>query len=314
MRFSKPFTYFVCLLNCTSVFAAEALPQNIPIGVVSNPAPQAAAAPAPQATIMPAFVPAPAPAAKPAPAKPAIKTVVKIASFDGKLNPNHKSEIQLRPGRKVTLTADHFATVKGKLVAQKADARDFIWQIDNEICDMGRSGNCLNSGIEATKDGITFVLPHNMPRKMTVIVRDAADSKKSDKMVIRNQTIVEQEALSARLEAEYQAEQAQMEQDQRNRAIFGAILGIAAGAAIAYGSYRAEKQIQDRRDEDRNRRQQEESRRNAPVPQAPAPAPQAPAPQAPANPPHNPGHGGFGGNGGGPRGDGQGRGQPRPAH
>ncbi|MGZ3693525.1 MAG: hypothetical protein ACXWQO_05000, partial [Bdellovibrionota bacterium] len=257
MKLPKPFTYAVCLLSSTSVFAASVAPTAAAIAA-KTPAAAVAAAPKP------------------------LVTTLRIASLNGKTNPNHKKEIQMRPQDQVVLTADLFATVKGKLVGQNSAPTDFIWQIENrEACDMARPASCESSGIQVGHDGISFVLPENMGETVKIKVRAAADAKKSDQLVIRNRNNVEARAEQARVQAEEQAEQAryeQQQQDERNSQIVSGIFGAVIGGLSAYGQYKAEEQHEERREEYRNRaRNQFPNGTNLTI----APAPAAIAPPAP---------------------------------
>lgn len=282
MKLPKPFSYAVCVLCAASVLSAQAAPT---VAAVAKPA--AAVAPKP------------------------LSTVLKIASLNGKLNPNHKSEIQMRPGERVALTADLFATLKGKLVSQKASAQEFVWKMDKlDSCDMAR-GSCESSGFEVSQEGVSFVLPENMAETVKIKVSLASDPKKSDSLVIRNKNNVEFRAEEARIRAEEEAEEARYQeqlQQERNAAIVQGIFGLVVGGLTAYGNYKAEEQRQERREEFQRRReehrQQWQQRHQNPQPSQPGPVVAPPAPVAPT-PAVDPTPG--------PRGDGQGRG-PRGQH
>lgn len=122
------------------------------------------------------------------------KVIVRIASLNGKQNPNHKKEIQMRPGQRVKLTADRFIKVNGKLEAQKTDGRNFIWRLDYaNRCDVGKSTDCLRNGITVTQDGgISFTLPRDMTSFYSVFVEDASDSAKTDQLTILNLNRIEE--------------------------------------------------------------------------------------------------------------------------
>lgn len=265
--FAKPITSLICLLTSTSVLAASVVP----------------------------------PAATTAIQAKTIPSVVKIASLNGKTNPNHKSEIQMRPRETVQLTADTFTTVKGKLVSENKDARDFIWQIDNRpACDAARSGNCNASGIQVTHEGIAFALPENMAETMKVSVYLASDSKKIDRLVIRNRDNVEERARAkaeedalARQEAAEEAAYQEQLQSERNAQVVSGIFGALVTGLSIYAGVKAQERREERRDEWRQRMQQ-------PAVQAPA-APVAPS--APAAPQE---HGNWGNRGDGNHGGGRG--------
>ncbi|MGZ3695439.1 MAG: hypothetical protein ACXWQO_15080 [Bdellovibrionota bacterium] len=319
MKYSKPLTYFVCLLATGSAFAA---------GEAAKPA-----APAKPATV----------AAAPVVSAP----ILRISAIDGLVNPNHKKEIQRRAGKKIKFSADLFVKENGKLVAQKASPQDFVWRMSTYLrdCDPARPESCKNTGLEVTKEGVTLSLTQKMfdtmttlaglddeKAKLTLKVSYVKDKKITDKIVILDLNDIEAQAEMERATKELEAQTA-----EENSGLGGFLRNFFGGSSSSsssddasasspsddYGTPAYEEKMRqlehsspsvarDIRELDRNRfeathpRGNEEHHdwhnrdyRNFPAPSAPYVAP-APAPEAPRE--HE--HGGRGGEGRGPIGGG----------
>lgn len=151
----------------------------------------------------------PTPATAPAVAPKPAEFIVRISAIDGKVNPNHKKEIQRRATKKVTFAADLFVKENGKLMAQKASPQDFVWNLSNltDVCDPTRLASCKYTEIKPTKDGVTVQLSQELfnsiriqinekDEPLTLKVMYAKNKKKSDSIIIQNLDDIESDAES----------------------------------------------------------------------------------------------------------------------
>lgn len=108
--------------------------------------------------------------------------ITRISSINGGLNGDdgtrHPSQIEVRPGEVIQLSADLFWEIErgleAELVAQNRAVEEFIWSANDRAddrCDAQSLSNCLDhSQFQVTNYGVNFYVPYGMGRDLTISV------------------------------------------------------------------------------------------------------------------------------------------------
>jgi hypothetical protein len=105
--------------------------------------------------------------------------VLRITSVNGDYEPVHPTQILVRPGDVIALTADVFAAQQG-LVPRSVSVESLNWRTTfsaNDVCLPSINTNCLGqSNFQLTNYGVLYYVPYSMPHQLQLIVTDPSET------------------------------------------------------------------------------------------------------------------------------------------
>ena len=114
---------------------------------------------------------------------------VHITSVNGEYATSTSDEIRVHPGDVITLAADTISDEDGR--PTRRDVEDFTWSADDnddDVCDASEENSCLkNSRFEVNDYGVSFYVPYDMGKEVTISVKKTGDRYvDDDSLVLRN--------------------------------------------------------------------------------------------------------------------------------